>query len=560
MWVGEPFSTRVSGNPYSSPPSKRLRDNASSKASQRAPPSSFHYHGNHQHIRNHLPASRPTTHETWGRVEPGRAPRGAVGTQRYHPSRERDVWSFKDDSTIEAGRQSLPNTHASVEELPSVIANAVPHILLSEQHSDSSIDDPAIIQKGPTAHQEARPEHLASDGQCTTQNSGESKLLEFFPAADDTTLLLQRPALSSQESDSVNYFPSGYLLTERNGDPLVISTPDEHHKDTAPCVPPSVDNHPSAPPSEVSCNRESDMCTAYQNKQVPTLPSNDVLSSDSTAPPTSGHVVDCGGVEGDLAECGGVVGDLAECGGVEGDLGECGGVEGDLGECGGVEGDLGFLKECFPDLKAGYLEELYQLCQRDVEKAVSCVLGYPHTSREGGTEENNTMPVGLGSEVPVAASDTDTKTATKQVLEYLHSDSGVPHSSWVRHRDKSSSTGTLPDPDCVDDEAIARQLQLELDHEVQTLHTTHPPGPSHTTHPPGPSHTTHPPGPSLDEDKLPANSLEVEVPVGDANLVLKLTPSLAQQLQQMFGSVTPLLPSPGTSAPGTRLHDCHSVL
>ena len=507
MWVGEPFSIRVSGNPYSSPPSKRLRENASSKASQRAPPSS--YRGNHQHI--HLPASRPTTQETWGRVEPGRAPRGAVGTQRYHSSMERDVWSFKDDSTIEAGRQSPPNGHASVKELPSVIANAVPHVLLSpEQHSDSSIDDPAIIQKGPTAHQEARPEHPASDGQCTPQNSAESKLPEFFPAADDTTLLLQRPALSSQESDSGDYFPSGYLLAEQNGDPLVISTPDEHHKDTAPCVPPFV---PSiAPPSEVPCNRESDMCTAYQNKQVPTLPSNDVLSSDSTAPPalfTSGHVAECGGVEGDLAECGG--------------------VEGDLAECGGVEGDLGFLKECFPDLKAGYLEELYQLCERDVEKAVSCVLGYPHTSREGGAEGSNNV---LRSEVPVAASDTDTKAATKQVLEYLQTDSGVPHSSWVRHRDKSSDTGTLPDPDCVDDEAIARQLQQELDHEVQTLHTTHPPGPSQ------------------DEDKLTTNSPEVETPVGDANLVLKLTPSLAQQLQQMFGSITTLLPSPGTSAPG----------
>ena len=526
----------MSGNAYSSPPSKRLRDNASPKAQQRAPPSTFHYHGNHQNSRDHLPASRPGTQETQSRVEPARAPRGTADTQRYHSSLDRDVWSFKDESTIEAGRQSPPSGHASSDELPSVVANAVPHALLSpEQHSDSSIDDPAIIQKVLTAHQEARPEHqkvltahqearpehqkvltahqearpehTVSDGQCTTQNNAgparrlEDELLKLFPTADDTALLLaQRLALSSQESDSGNYFPSGYLHTEQNEEPLIISTLDEHHKDTAPCMPPFVDNHLSmAPPSEVAhdtCNRESDVVAPYQNEQVPAQACDDVLSSGSTAPVcTSGPTV----------------------------------------ECGGVEGDLGFLKECFPDLEAGYLEELYQLCERDVEKAVSCVLGYPHTSRERGTEESSSVVGNTISQVPVATSDTDAKTATRQLLEYLQTDSGVPHSTWLRHRDKTSATdaGTLPDPDCFDDEAIARQLQQELDHEVQTLHTTNPPGPSQ------------------DEERITTNSHEVEAPVGDANLVLSLTPSLAQQLQEMFGSVTPLLPFPGTSAPGT---------
>lgn len=428
-------------------------------------------------------------------MEPARAPRGATNIQQYHSSLGRDVWSFKDDSTTEASRQSPPSGHASSDEPLSVVA--VPPVLLSpEQHSDSSsIDDPAIIQKVLTAHQETRPEHSVSDGQCTAQNNTgparhlEDELLKLFPTADDTASLPPKLALSSQDSDSGDYFPSGYLHTEQNEEPLVISTLDEHHKDTAPCG----DNHLSmAPPSDVAhgTNTESDV-TPYQKEQVHAC--NDVLSSGSTAsaaPLTSGPTV----------------------------------------ECGGVEGDLGFLKECFPDLESGYLEELYQLCEKDVEKAVSCVLGYPHTSREGGTKESSTLSNTI-SQVSVAASDTDTKTATRQLLEYLQTDSGVPHSTWLHHRDKTSATDAGLLSDCVDDEAIARQLQQELDHEVQTLHTTNPPGPSQ------------------DEEKITTNSHEA--PVGDANLILTLTPSLAQQLQEMFGSVTTLLPFPGTSAPGS---------
>ena len=480
----------MSGNAYSSPPSKRLRDNASPRAPQRVPPSSFHYRGN---SRDHPPASRPSTQEVRSQVEPARPPQRAANTQQYHSSLGRDVWSFKDDSIIETGRPSPPRGYASSDELLSVVT--VPHVLLSpEQHSDSSIDDPAIIQKVPTTHQEARPKHTESDRQRTPAQHLEDGLLKLFPTADDTALLPQRLALSSQESDSGDYFPSGYLHTEQNEEPPVISTLDEHHKDTAPCM----DNHlPMAPPSDVAhdVNTESNV-TPYQNEQVPVHACNDVRSSGSNAsaaPFTSGPTV----------------------------------------ECGGVEGDLGFLKECFPDLESGYLEELYQLCERDVEKAVSCVLGYPHTSREDRTEESSTLSVASNaiSQVSVAASDTDAKAATRQVLEYLQTDSGVPQSTWLHHRDKSSATDSETLPDCVDDEEIARQLQQELDHEVQTFHTTNPPGPAQ------------------DEEKITTNSHEV--PVGDANLVLTLTPSLAKQLQEMFGTVTTLLPFPGTSAPGT---------
>ena len=479
---------------------------------------------------------------------------------------------------------------------PTLTAGAVSHVFLSpEQHSDSSVDDPAIIQKVHTVATPAEQEGciaptgpVHSDQHITHSDTTpiahiEDQLLELFPAAEDNSpgntargyvpvgdippgesplgvppsssaLQGRSPTftLGSPTSDSGDYFPSGYLNgedEEQDGVPLLISTFDEQYpKDATPSVPPVIEEHPptistnpalglsiSSPVIAISCSPHDNTETHYNEDDTASDPAmlgqdlggelssvcseglEPLTESDSTCPPACSILVS----DSRTAE-----------------------LEGE-----GEAGDLGFLKECFPDLEATYLEQLYHDCGRDVEAAVSralCSCSYIHASSDEVMEEmsSNVSTSSLtnehASQFQAATRDggnvQDTKTFTRQVLEFWDGDLEGMTFDQLGH-EKFNVTEVDVHPDCVDDEEIARQLQQELNLELQSSHA------SPLGHSPDRSPATPPQPPPEEKRTLPVT--EGKAPDSDDNLVLKLTPSLARQLQEMFGSVNELLPFPG---------------
>ena len=538
----------------------------------------------------------------------GDKPTGTSTAIEQSPPTQRASW--------ESREELQKNTDPTYSLPPTLTAQAVSHVFLSpEQHSDSSFDDPAIIQKVPTVAPPAEQRRCtASTGSVHTELPTtpadavpiariEDQLLELFPSAEDvlpppdyvhlsdshldvppedspcavlpsssvpsvSDVVRQERSptftLGSPTSHSGDYFPSGYLNSEAEEQdrvPLLISTFDEQYpKDTnlssPPVVeelPPSSSNSPlglsmSSPLIAVSCIPRDNTATHYNEGAVSDLA---VLGPDlvddlssvcsegleplTTYPPACSEGLEplttyppaCSeGLEPLTTyppTCSIATGGshTAESGGD------------------GEAGDLGFLRECFPDLDANYLEQLYHHCGGDVEAAVSRALlgySYPHAGNEVGTEDTNSNISSSGftrEHAPWVQADDDvaqdTKNITQQVLEYLHGDSeGMTFGQLGR--EQFNVTETDVHPDCVDDEEIARQLQQELNLELQNSPPRHSPGP--------------PPQPPPEEQRTPP-AKEGEAPESDDNLVLKLTPSLALQLQEMFGSVTELLPFPG---------------
>lgn len=487
--------------------------------------------------------------------------------------------------TQQAGWESHGELQKSVDPTcsppPTLTAGAVSQVFLSpEQHSDSSFDDPAIIQKVHTVATPAEREGcivptgpLHSDQRITHSDTTpiahiEDQLLELFPAAEDnspgntapgyvpvgdippgdsplgvppssSTLQGRSPTftLGSPTSDSGDYFPSGYLngeAEEQDGVPLLINTFDEQYpKDATPSVPPVIEEHPpttstnpalglsiSSPVIAISCSPHDSTethCNEDDTASDPAMLGQDLGSelssvcsegleplteSDSTCPPA------CSILASDSR--------TAE-------------LEGE-----GEAGDLGFLKDCFPDLEATYLEQLYHHCGRDVEAAVSRALLVSTSSLTSEHASQFQTATRDGGNVQ------DTKTFTRQVLEFWDGDLEGTTFDQLGH-EKFNVTEADVHPDCVDDEEIARQLQQELNLELQISHVS-PLGHSPDRSPAPPPQP--PPQPPPEEKRtLPVT--EGKTPDSDDNLVLKLTPSLARQLQEMFGSVNELLPFPG---------------
>ena len=191
-----------------------------------------------------------------------------------------------------------------------------------------------------------------------------------------------------------------------------------------------------------------------------------------------------------------------------------------------AQSDLAFLKECFPDLSRPFLKKLLQQSDGNVEEAVSTALVSsvvsPTQPPVGAGEMFNWSPLtvdpfyfggglnywGLGSAF------NDGSSAASMTSESEMEGGGGGEEVWA-------SDG---DDECMDDGEIARLIQEELDLEASSEE------------------------PSLETLwKFAAGETERRgtEEEDDENLVLRLSRSLASQLQQMFGSVDKHLPVEG---------------
>lgn len=197
--------------------------------------------------------------------------------------------------------------------------------------------------------------------------------------------------------------------------------------------------------------------------------------------------------------------------------------------------DLVFLVECFPDLEEGYLEQLLLQNHENVEETVSMALlsttaatslsplsghAYFGYGYETQTSDESSKSVGeiSANDFEVTANDEVLARALQEKLDHENRSSGVADEG-VLHLDNSGlHLGRK------DDEEIARILQEELDHsDTETKHD---------------NVTLNDYGQPLGNNAGVRYLEEVTtVDAEDDNLVLKLTPSLARQLQNLFGPI-----------------------
>ena len=232
--------------------------------------------------------------------------------------------------------------------------------------------------------------------------------------------------------------------------------------------------------------------------------------------------------------------------------------------------DLRFLTECFPRLEEDYLFAIFNMCKRSVEDALSVLL-YSHSNQNDTAFDHNFLDSQTGTDTADDCSSTVSSVSYSDQLLIQGSGGQQPDSSPKQEvtssaADYQKATFTVGDyedeecneeddvgdrtftpffneSECINDEEIARALQEQLDSEA--------------------SSKDH--GSSLaDETSSVGNGSDIietfeqrertsshgssEAPptctVGE-NLELKLSASLARQLQEMFGSVTDKLPFEG---------------
>lgn len=235
-----------------------------------------------------------------------------------------------------------------------------------------------------------------------------------------------------------------------------------------------------------------------------------------------------------------------------------------------IMNDLDFLSDCFPALGRSYLGLLYQQCRGDVSTVVSralvssdhamstpynMVFAYPLLGDESyavmdensSTVSSTSHTSDLQGQPHTLAEEEARADATEPALwliNYLRSD----EEDRPADLDKDDDFGHLLDqemPDledfeglanidqCIDDEEIARVLQEQLNLDVEPGDKRQPPSLKELAIKAQPQEQTR-------------GSITTEGGGGeDANLVLKLSRSLAQQLQELFGSVSELLHIPG---------------
>ena len=200
------------------------------------------------------------------------------------------------------------------------------------------------------------------------------------------------------------------------------------------------------------------------------------------------------------------------------------GGEGGVGEVPDPESDLAFLVECFPDLSQQFLRLLLQQNHGNVEEAVSTALVSTVTSP--------TLPRDIGNIFSL----------TSSPLAYDHVHQQVQGGRLHQHASESSAASVTSeseveggvefviseDDECVDDKEIARIMQEQLnrvdsgDSSLQAARRIAMQG-------------TERRGEGGERGQVDETLLgEVQE---DDNLVLRLSRSLASQLQQMFGSV-----------------------
>ena len=210
---------------------------------------------------------------------------------------------------------------------------------------------------------------------------------------------------------------------------------------------------------------------------------------------------------------------------------EVGGTVQGASDASDPESDLAFLVECFPDLGTQFLRLLLQMSHGNVEEAVSTALV--------STISSPTPPVLPGDVFTLP-------------LSYEHRGrwEGASESSAASVTSESEMEGTACEEDeCVNDEEIARVIQEQInsadsDFEGAGLRAVR-------------SVTT---GERGAEEEGEGRDEAIVGEAEDENLVLRLSRSLAAQLQQMFGSIQNHLPLEGTLYVGCPLGpDWYSV-
>ena len=255
--------------------------------------------------------------------------------------------------------------------------------------------------------------------------------------------------------------------------------------------------------------------------------------------------------------------------------------------------NLAFLVECFPDLEESYLQQLLLRNHGDVEGALSMALlsATPLSPMRSHTYFSYDYGYGMESQDSLSSGEENTKENSSTSLDQSRSaddtenlDSTADDEEIAKAlQDEVISTNNLYEGtedinacnegalylenagvavDDTDDEEIARLLQEELDQEEGGAYEVWPSkGVPHLESGVGDQPLDpeeHKVGVALEEHKVGVALKEHKVGVAledkgviefdgedDDNLVLKLTPSLALQLQVLFGSIEDYLPVKG---------------
>ena len=236
------------------------------------------------------------------------------------------------------------------------------------------------------------------------------------------------------------------------------------------------------------------------------------------------------------------------------------------------ESDLLFLIECFPDLEPNYLSTLLKMCKESLEGAISTIL-VSHSSLINGPADQSFMYLDsqLSTDTPDDASSTISSASYSELYSHTHGFGGKqldsspeqqtttvqskvdqiqddrqkPIFSIGGESDEIREPVLVPyfdEPECANDEEIARALQEELDHEASSDQQSNQEAAAGTSV--GNMET------AIDQRDQSSShgsedARETRPSTGDENLELRLSASLARQLQEMFGPVTDKLPFEG---------------
>ena len=247
------------------------------------------------------------------------------------------------------------------------------------------------------------------------------------------------------------------------------------------------------------------------------------------------------------------------------------------------ESDLLFLIECFPDLEPNYLSTLLKMCKGSLEAAISTILvshsqppeeqSFMYLESQFSTDTTDdasstissasytSQSHGFGGQQLDSSPEQRTTSAASQYnkVDPVPGDRQKPIFSIGDENDEKSDVIREPqlvpffeEPECANDEEIARTLQEELDHEASSSDQQQQSNQEATTSAAGSAPSV---GDRIAETAVEKrdrssshgseDTHEPHPSAGDENLELRLSASLARQLQDMFGPVTDKLPFAG---------------
>lgn len=241
------------------------------------------------------------------------------------------------------------------------------------------------------------------------------------------------------------------------------------------------------------------------------------------------------------------------------------------------ESDLLFLIECFPDLESVYLSTILKMCKGSLQGAISMIL-VSHSSQSVGPAEQSFMYFDsqMSTDTTDDASSSISSASYSELYSLTHGFSGQQLDSSPEQQTTTSRSNMadqeqgeqqktiftvgeenddrsdihepklvpyFDEPECANDEEIARALQEELDYEASSDQQLN----KEATATSGGDHNL-----EIVQDQRDRSSShgskDAREPcpsTDDENLELKLSASLARQLQNMFGPITDRLPFEG---------------